>query len=71
MPYTLKSWLNNLNDFLITLFTCVGSVSRLAPPAVIEGFCSLVYNSLSFLFPQARFKLKINRLPTHPSIHHL
>lgn len=58
-------------------FACVyvvthnAGISRLAPPAVIEGFRSLVYNSLSFLFPQAVFKLKITHPPIHLSHHHL
>lgn len=58
-------------------FACVyvvthnAGISRLAPPAVIEGFRSLVYNSLSFLFPQAVFKLKITHPPIHLSNHHL
>lgn len=42
-----------------------------APPTVIEGFRSLLYNSLSFLFPQAVFNLKINHPPIHPSNYHL
>lgn len=60
-----------LSHHSVYVVTHNAGVARLTPPAVIEGFRSLVYNSLSFLFPQAVFKLKITRLPIHPSIHHL